>query len=187
MDRLSQTHVRIRRPASSAVYKAALRPGIIAAFGFLVETRHEWVSPVFDAALLSCVCGDGFRLEDVARTLEDDLGLCRALASGHDAEPLAVFAAWEKAFRPDRSQRLGFIVDATRELRLPYLAVFPVDGGETLWRTRIYFVNRFPHDPLPYSALGRRSDRPEHNPRRMKAAWARLKEGCDSSIHDGHR
>jgi hypothetical protein len=175
MDLLSKTHVGIRSSARATIYKAALQPYIKAVFGIIIGTHERWTSPIFEAALVSCSCDATNDFSRVPKALSSDLALYAEFVNLPMAKPIAIFAAWENLLGRDRNQCTGQLVDTASELKLPYLAIFPTDGGETIWGVSIYFANRFPHDPLPYSMLKKCSDRPEHNPRRVKAMWKKIK------------
>lgn len=182
MDLLAKTQIGIRKSVRANIYKATLQPGILAVFGLILGTTEQRTFPIFDTSLVSCSHGNNFSLMEVSRILSLDLPLCSNLGVLCKADPLAIFTAWDESFNENRNQRLGQLVDITRKLKLPYLAIFPTNGGEAIWRTSIYFANRFPHDPIPYIKLGRRSELPDHNSRRIKAMWKQLKETtCDAS------
>jgi len=172
MDLLPKTQGLFRTEVRSAVYRAALRPGVACCYGFLIGTHPEFVSPHFELSV-PCACvprfEDAFTASDV---LTDYLLACRELATFADASPVGVFGAWDTISNPRSNQFLGLLIDTARSLDLPYVAVFPTSGGETFWGTGLFFANRFPHSPLDYRTVsGRRSARPAHNLRRIRAQW----------------
>ena len=172
MDLLPKTKAVIRTEARSAIYRAALRPGVSCCYGFLIGTIPDFVSPSFELSL-PCACverfDDAFSAPDV---FSSHLPACREVAHNAETEPVGIFGAWEPSFEPRANQLLGLFIDTARTLRLPYVALFPTTAGEAMWGVSLYFANRFPHEPITYRmASGRRSVSTAHNPRRVRAQW----------------
>ena len=171
MDLTSQIQIRIRREASSTIYRSALRLNAVGCYGFLIGTREEWIRPVIDAALVAQIATDRSAFAGMADVLAQRLEQCQATAAWAEAMPLGIFVARDTSFDPHECQNLGALIDLTRELQLPYMAVFKTSGYETVWMPAFYFASHFPHPSLPSRSLCRRSHHPQHNPRRIRAYW----------------
>jgi len=172
MDWLPKITVGIRSPASSAVYRSALKGDINACYGFFIGTRDEWTRVIFDFALPVCSLSDIDNLEAAPGILPKHLAAATELARHADSVVNGIFLAWDSISLANRNQFLGLFIDLAKALEIPYVANIPIDGHETFWGASIFFASRFPHDALRYKRLApRRSDQPHHNPRKIARLW----------------
>ena len=170
MDLLPKTIVGVRSPASSAVYRHALRRGINASYGFIIGTQTD-TRPTFDLALPVYSLSDIDDLEAAPDVLPKHLPAAKELARHADNVVNGMFLAWDSISLANRNQFLGMFIDLAKSLEIPYMVSIPIDGHETFWGASIFFANRFPHDALRYKRLPRRSDEPQHNPRKIARLW----------------
>ena len=177
MVKLPKIECFVRTAVRPQVYRAAFQPQIKICTGFLIGTRKEDYNPVFDTAL---ICASINQEEDFARAigqLEAALPACRTTAEYADAEPLGLFLTGDSTELIHSMSNLGALIDLAREIRLTYVAKFSTFCGESNWGISLYCAGRFPHEQLDYRMIGKRSERPNHNPRRIKSFWEKsLKE-----------
>ncbi|MBF0260068.1 MAG: hypothetical protein HQK62_14785 [Desulfamplus sp.] len=175
MDLIPEPIIGIRQSVRSTIYKAALQPRTPDTFGIILGIENaEKNAPIFEAALVSCSSDELTKVKDI---IISDISLCEKVVKFTMFQPIAIFTANSWSLRNDPNQRLGFLIDMAYILEIPYVAVFPTDGGETIWGITLYSSYRFPQEPLNYKMLKKASDKPENNPRRIRALWKKLKCG----------
>ena len=175
MDLLTITLAGVRRDVRSMVYHSALQRLNSGCFGFLLGGQEEFTRPVFDLALVVKEIKTGKPFNFAPDQLETKLAACRQVAAKAETKVIGLFVAWDDfIFCDHRHERFGEVLDTARRMELPYVAEFSTLGHESGWGINIYFVNRFPHERLPYKMLPRRSRRAEHNPRRLLQLWKSL-------------
>lgn len=166
-----EMQVGFRSPVRSEVYRQALQSRAIGCVGFVIGTAEAFTRPIFDTALISEVVYIGESYADPIRRLIFLLPICGNVAEQAEAKPLGLFVARENFDSGWNHEQLGIAVDVAKEMKLPYLVIFPMDGFESCWQAGVSNVNWAPYDPLPIKALPRRSNESKHNPRRIKKAW----------------
>lgn len=163
--------VGFRSPVRCEVYRQALQPRGIGCVGFIIGTAETFTRPIFDTALVSEVVYQGDSYAAPIRRLVSQLAICADIADYAEAKLLGIFVAKEGFDSGWNFEQFGIAIDVAREINLPYLVIFPMDGYESCWQASVWNVNWFPHDRLPIKALCRRSSEPKHNPRRIKKVW----------------
>lgn len=173
MDLLPLVQVHIYRHVRGTAYKAALGHYHKPCMGLIVGTDAEWTRPTFTFALLGSVlqATDASDYQAGLQCLEKLLPAAHALASSIDQKILGVWVAWDMDWYSSPHARMGAVVDWARMMKIPYVMEVRTDGGESIWGLAVYFANRFPHAPFPYTMVKRRSHAANDNPRRIQARW----------------
>jgi hypothetical protein len=99
-----------------------------------------------------------------------------SLADKLGRKVLAVWVAWDDLFDVKKNSRFGSFIDVTNYMKIDYLLCVSTQMNEPIFRHKIYFVNRFPHDTLEYKKVGRKSYDPIDNPRRALQLWKKMME-----------
>jgi len=165
--------VTIRSHVRSLVYKCAFHKAPNAACGLLLgnvhEKRVEYALPMIEGLAWS-----DFRQTP---TWIDAHAMIAGQVAAHCQENIVgIYVAVDDDVHADRNEVFGFIVDSLVARKLPILCVFSTLAGESIWGIAVYWAGAFPHDPLKYKMLPRKSVAVEHNPRRVLALWNGLRK-----------
>jgi hypothetical protein len=171
LDMLPKTVVGIRAPVFQRVYRAALQWEAVGCFGFLIGNWESLDHPVLDTALIVRQVTALADFAEMPRLLDETFAPCQSTAEAAEAVPMGLVVAWDRHILQGENRLFGALVDSALTLRLPYVVSFATDGGEVTFAPQIYIASRYPHDPLPYKKLPRRSHLPQHNPDRIAHFW----------------
>ena len=142
--------------------------------GFLLGTEKFWGRPRIEFSLVAATPADYDELWESPERLPLLLPTCQKVAEHTGSQVMGLFMTVDIAFGENGHQLKGLWVDATRAMKLPYIAFFGTFGHEPMGLA-CYFVNRFPHNALRWVSLrGKLSNEPRHNPRRVRALWHQL-------------
>jgi hypothetical protein len=174
IDLLPKTIVGIRQEARSTVYRAALSTNFYCSAGFFLGCTEPWTSPALHFALIAATPVTIDEVWLVPKRLPSLLPAATQLAQHTGTSIVGLFFASDICADDHRHQLEGLWVDATREMKLPYIMFYYTFGHEVFGGS-CYFANRFPHDGLRcHSLRGKLSLEPRHNPRRIRAMWRKL-------------
>jgi len=168
---------RIRREARADAYRAAFDRRAFCTFGFLLGSVAEQGAPFFEFVLVS---SRPAAIEQVWRPsdfLRPQRAAAEQVARYSQTKVIGLFAAYDDGETDFPELLLETWIEATHDAGLEYFILFPTDMGETFWATLMWTVS----EPCSMSSrlvcgsvVGRRSDQPHDNPRRVRKLWQQL-------------
>lgn len=183
MDNSQESEACIRREARADAYRAAFSTREICTFGYLLGTAPHSEAPFFEFVLVStspATIGQLWRPSDFLRPQR---AAAEQVAQLSGTEVVGLFAAWDDGKVGDHKQLLGLWMDTARAERLPYFIRFPTNMYETFWATCLYDARSFAASAaLCRSVVGRRSDEPRDNPRRVRKMWRELLQADNANL-----